>query len=54
MKKRILYYDNVRYFAAKSGGKKGSLTKYTLNRYIQFALMGVFVNTLYLTVPSGA
>lgn len=100
MKKRILYYDNVRYlaailvftwhfisrftrttlrywshgpshyflqgingkfgvivfcvvlgyFAAKSGRKKGSLAKYTLNRYIQFALMGVFVNTLYLTV----
>ena len=104
MKKRILYYDNIRYmaaimvftwhfisrftrttfrywthgpshyilqgmsgkfgvivfcvvlgyFAAKSGGKKGSLAKYTLNRYIQFALMGVFINTLYLTVPSGA
>ena len=50
MKKRILYYDNIRYFAAKSGRKKGSLAKYTLNRYIQFALMGVFVNTLYLTV----
>ena len=50
MKRRILYYDNIRYFAAKSGRKKGSLAKYTLNRYIQFALMGVFVNTLYLTV----
>lgn len=100
MKKRILYYDNVRYmaamivftghfirrftpttfrfwshgpshyflqgingkfgvivfcvvlgyFATKSGRKKGSLVKYTLNRYIQFALMGIFVNTLYLIV----
>lgn len=100
MKKRILYYDNIRYFAAivvftwhfisrftrktfwywshgpshyilqgingkfgvivfcvvlgyfaaKSGRKKGSLAKYTLNRYIQFVLMGAFVNTLYLTV----
>ena len=50
----IVFCVVLGYFAAKSGGKKGSLAKYTLNRYIQFALMGVFVNTLYLTVPSGA
>ena len=46
----IVFCVVLGYFAAKSGGKKGSLAKYTLNRYIQFALMGVFVNTLYLTV----